>query len=86
MEKIYKYNSKYSKMTPEEIRKCKHENHLRWVANLSEEKKNYYKAVTLRCAKVKNAQFCEVCKKNYKNIYGHRNSVGHKNKASITNN
>jgi len=58
MEHTYKYNSKYSTLTPEERRKKKNENYRIWFNSLNEERKRKY-------------IWCEICDKEYSNIYNH---------------
>jgi hypothetical protein len=72
------YNSKYKGLPAEEIIRIQKERQRRWKEGLSEEKKKEYGERYKDRYKDKNAGRCEVCEKEYKNIYQHKRSKKHK--------
>ena len=82
MEKInngYKYNSKYSNLTSEEIMEKKREMSKERREMMSEDKKGELRERIRELNKKQDKSGeCEVCKKVYKDIYQHRRGKKHK--------
>jgi len=89
MEHTYKYNSKYSTLTPEERRKKKNENYRIWFNSLNEERKRKYmdmkKQYSRKCLNNYHIGCCEICKKEYANIYNHYKTKIHNAKLQRSN-
>lgn len=73
---IIKHNSKYAGMTEDEIAKIRYIRRKEWYKNLTEEKREKYKNNNPE----KSKGVCEICEKEYGNIYQHRNTKKHKEK------
>ncbi len=75
----YKYASKYSHLSAEERERIRREQHERWKANLSEERKREIRERLQEHNKHRDASGrCDICEKDYIDIYQHRRSQKHK--------
>jgi len=85
MEHTYKYITKYSNLTPEERRNIKNENYRKWYNSLDEERKSKYTEIKKNYAKkyLNNYKqcLCEVCNKQYADIYQHYKTKTHNEKV-----
>jgi hypothetical protein len=75
---MYKNKSKYSELTAEERERIKHEKHQEWnnkyKEKITEEQKQKNKLAVSKAIKGR----CEICEKEYGNIYQHKNTKKHK--------
>ena len=83
----YKYNSKYSSLSPEEIMNEKRKKYMEWKANLSEDKLKRLKEQMARANEKKNVRgVCIYCGgKEYTDIYQHNKTRKHLNNLSNAN-
>ena len=79
---MYKNKSKYSDMTAEEREKIRLEkqrrDHEAWMKRQTEEKKEEIREKVREAVSKVIKGRCEICERDYGNIYQHRNTKKHK--------
>jgi len=89
MNNSYKYESKYSKLSAEEILEKKKEKQLEWKAKLSEDANERLRERQREANKINNKHrdmsgVCEKCGgREYKDIYQHKKSKKHQKNIGL---
>jgi hypothetical protein len=83
---MYKNKSKYSEMTAEEREKIRIEkqrkSHDEWMKRQTEEKREEIREKVREAVSRVIKKRCDICEKNYGNIYQHMNTKKHKENES----